>query len=802
MTEDDTDIELTDTQILDGEPAEPGHGAPTTDELRLGDVVADRYELLDRVGEGGMGRVYKAEDLTLHEMVALKVLHVEAAADEEVVEQFRREVKLARRVAHPNVVRTFDIDSADGTPFLTMEYVKGPDLREVMNSDDFGLRQGISAARAIAAGLEAAHDTGVLHRDLKPENVLIGESGRVALTDFGIAGALRDEDDREHLRRRGIGTPAYMAPEQVRGQEAMDERVDVYALGVLLYEMIGGEVPWSDSENATELAMARLDESPPSLAEFAPSAPRALVELVDQSLKPDPDDRPAEIGRLQRILDELADPSAERPELVPGPSVEARSATDPARPGAHSRLRTESQRIRLVVLPFDVDDSERAAEVATGLREDLLYRLGRWQEIDIRLREPTNTEASGARHSSLDIGRQLDADAVVTGSVENTNQGLRGRLALDAISTGDQIWGDVRTFEPADSYDVASLWAEEIGGELSGTEPESERESLPNPAHALLNEAQHLMRERWRVDIEPAIERLERARDLASKHPRVLSLLAIGYARLAFQEPAHRDAHVERAVSLAREAIDRSEDTWAEPRYALAMAHFNGRSYGRAVATLRAALERVSDYAEVHELLGRIHSEIGPLERATDHLERALGLNPYLHRALPDLMRVHALAGRWSKVDDLADRPLESTSHRLPRAQLATRLRLWNDRPSLRRVVDAERAALAETDARIVLETLDRGGMTDDIRATIEQRLEEEPNSRRKTVLAQASTEVAIDAGEQTLALTYLDHAVEAGLSDLQWLENCPLFEPMRDSPAFLRRLERIRGRVEALELQ
>lgn len=808
MTDDETAFEYSETEILDEAPAD-GRRRPeaTDDDFPPGSVIDDRYEILDVIGEGGMGRVFKAEDLTLHELVALKILNVEAASDPEAVQQFHREVKLARRVAHPNVVRTYDIGTTGDIPFLTMEYLKGDDLRRAMYSDAFDLADIVSTAETIAQGLSAAHEVGVLHRDLKPENVLIDESGRVALTDFGIAGALRSGGGRETIRRQGVGTPAYMAPEQLRGDEEMDQRVDIYAFGLLLFELVAGRLPWQADDPMT-LAVARIDRPAPSLAEFAPDAPGRLVETVDAALHRDPDARPDAIDELRDRLDALS--VADSPTAAPP----ARETPDPARAPTsefdETRRWREStsadQPRRVIVLPFDTRDLDDATEVASGIREDLIYRLGYWESVEVRLREAP-ADASLAAESARAVGREFDVDAVVRGDIRERDDGYRVRAAVVSVRTGDQVWSDVSTFRARQVNDVAAEMADAIGRQLTDSGPETAPDRLPTTAHGLLNKGRLILRRRWRSDVSAAIEPLERAREEAPHHPRVLSQLAVARGRMGFQNPEERESHIEKAVDLAREAIDRAGDQWAEPRYALATAHFYNRSYGRAVATLRAALEREPNYAEAYELLGRIQTELGPLDRAIEHLERARELNPYLTRVLPDLMRAYGFDGQWDAVDAIANQDLVSEYPRRARVLTALRLSFWRDRSSLRRLLANDRDLfdmIPREEQKAPFEAAFQVLETGDIDATVQRALDSElaawPDSRLKVLMCQCGAEAAAYACEPDIALDFVDRAIDAGLTDLMWLRHCPVFDDYRDRPEFIRRHERIRGRVEALE--
>src|ERR1700726_4348299 len=202
-----------------------------------GRLVASRYRIIALLGKGGMGEVYRADDLTLGQAVALKFLPDGAARDEGLVERFRNEVRMARRVSHPNVCRVYDVGEVDGQTFFTMEYVDGEDLASLLRRiGRLPPDKALDIARHLCAGLAAAHSKGVLHRDLKPANIMLDGRGQVVITDFGLAG-VADQIQGNEVRS---GTPAYMAPEQLAGKE-VSTRSDIYSLGLVLYEVFTGK---------------------------------------------------------------------------------------------------------------------------------------------------------------------------------------------------------------------------------------------------------------------------------------------------------------------------------------------------------------------------------------------------------------------------------------------------------------------------------------------------------------------------------------------------------------------------------
>ena len=256
--------------------------------LTIGSVFAGRYHIAEKLGKGGMARVYRALDTEINETVALKVVNPEIASDREIMERFKNELKLSRKISHRNVCRMYDFNKEEGTPYITMEYVNGEDLKSLVGRMG-PISPGKTAyiAKEVCQGLAEAHRLGVVHRDLKPQNIMIDREGNAHIMDFGIARSVRAKG----MTETGvlIGTPEYMSVEQVQGKE-VDHRSDIYSLGITLYEMVTGQVPF-DGDTPISVALKHTTQIPPDPRELNPQIPEDLSRVILRCIEKNRADR-------------------------------------------------------------------------------------------------------------------------------------------------------------------------------------------------------------------------------------------------------------------------------------------------------------------------------------------------------------------------------------------------------------------------------------------------------------------------------------------------------------------------------
>jgi HAMP domain-containing protein/predicted Ser/Thr protein kinase len=272
-------------------------------------LFANRYEVLGTVGKGGMGVVYRARDRQLDEVVALKVVRSEVMKeDPTLLDRFKQEIKLARRITHRNILRTHDFGETAGTPYISMEYLEGVTLKDLLrNKGALPLGVGLRIAKQMCQGLEAAHQQGVVHRDIKPQNILIlPESGDLKIMDFGIARVSEMEAGASGLTTAGtvMGTPDYIPPEQAQGNPA-DFRSDIYSLGVVLYEIFTGRMPFS-GDTVMAVVLSHIQKPPPPPRTLNPKIPPELEAIILRCLEKQPDRRYQSVADILKDLVEVS----------------------------------------------------------------------------------------------------------------------------------------------------------------------------------------------------------------------------------------------------------------------------------------------------------------------------------------------------------------------------------------------------------------------------------------------------------------------------------------------------------------
>ncbi len=751
-------------------------------------LVGGRYEILGLLGAGGMGAVYRARDTELDEMVALKMLHGELVDDPAMLTRFRQEAKLARRVTHKNVARTFDIGEHAGAKFLTMELVEGQSLASfVTDRGRLAPAEAVPIVREVCAAISAAHAAGVVHRDLKPDNVLLGNDGRVVVTDFGIARALAVGGRSTNTLGGVVGTPEYMAPEQVEGASDIDGRADIYALGAMMYELFTGQPAWS-GDTPYVIAAARLVRPPPDPRTVMPSLPSGLAEVVMRCMAKD---RAARFATADDLSLSLLQASASE-------SVKSTDPADPPisrRPALDLRARSAADKT-VAVLPFHNGGSPEDAYLADGLTDDLIDMLSMTRGLKVR---PWGAVAHlrGQERDPGEAGRELGVGVVVQGSVRKTPVGVRANARLIGVADGFQLWAKRFDRPASEALLINDEAAKAIAEALTVHFTVKPRAAPTDPAAIdLYLRASHVLAKFLRPDIAHAVQLYEQALARAPNDPTILSGCARARVRLAFFGGDGSKRLLELALEAAERAVagaPENGESWA----ALAAARFMGGDPPGAVRAAVAALTRAPGLAPAQEILGRILLEIGEVDLAAVRLRTALSIDPSVLMPRWDLVRMHGLLREWGRADALLELPAEGQGGRVMKFLCRSRLALWrgqdhhelDDPPPMGSEFGtfADREAIHQVICTRELDDAHRDALERSARAA-------DTGSRRRSFFFQLNAELLAYVFEVDGALASLRESVDAGLLDLLWMDRCPVLDAVRKDARF----EPLRAEVAA----
>ncbi|MDX2056612.1 MAG: FlgO family outer membrane protein [Gemmatimonadales bacterium] len=607
------------------------------------------YTIERELGGGGMSRVWLATEAALDRQVVVKVIAAELSEGLSA-ERFAREVRLAARLQHANIVPVLTTGTADGLPYYTMPFVAGESLRGRMaGGQALGVGESVAILRDVARALAYAHSQGVVHRDIKPENVLLSH-GAAMVTDFGIAKALTASRTQTGttpatLTQAGgaIGTPAYMAPEQAVG-EAVDNRTDLYAWGVMAYEMLAGAHPFGRHSTPQRLITAHLTESPPSFAEGNPAIPPGLVALVMQCLEKDPARRPASAADVLAGLDGATTPV---PSLRPAPSTKRRRVGPAlvvvalavvalvawiAWPRAGPIATSPGADQSLAVLPLaNLSGDQSDDYFGIGLAEEITRALAQKG-----VRVIGRVSAGALLAQGLDeraIARQLGVGSLLTGTVQRADGQVRINVSLVSAADGAVRWTDrydrplTNVFAVQD--EIARTVATTLLGSL-GRAPAGAAmrvETADPEAHALFLQGQVLFNRRGGGALQQAIVLFQRAAARDPKYARAQASLAMALAVLPAYVQDSSPEILASAVAAANRAIA-MDSTIPESYAALGYGYSILGELRRADESFRRALALDSTLATTWGWYGLLAGRLGDYAAAHDRIARGAALEP------------------------------------------------------------------------------------------------------------------------------------------------------------------------------
>ena len=676
--------------------------AELRERLRL--ALADRYRLERELGRGGMATVFLAHDLRHDRPVALKVLHPELAATLGP-ERFQREIKLAARLQHPNILTVHDSGEADGQLWFTMPFVEGESLRERLRRErQLSVNDALRIATDAARALDYAHQHGVIHRDIKPENLLLTKDGSTLVADFGIARALGG--DTEQLTETGlaVGTPAYMSPEQACGERELDDRTDLYSLGCVLYEMLAGEPPYTGA-TAQAIIAKRLSEPVPRLRTLR-EVPDEVERAVSKALARAPVDRFRTAAEFVAALGAVS--SQRRPPFIRRKSIAALAgiglltvlgwwvATRRSGPEAPAAPAEKS----IAVLPFVNLSADKENEYfSDGMTEELITALSKLKGLRVAAR--TSAFAFRGKNESVrEIGRQLRVGTVLEGSVRRAGDRLRITAQLINAQDGYHLWSETYDRHVRDVFavqdELSRAIAEALQVRLTGVRnsPSVSHPKVDLAAYDLYLKGRHAWHRRTADGLAQARQFFEQAIGRDPGFARAYAGLADVYVVLPLWSdlPPSQTYPRARAAALQALALDSTlaephaalgdvhalyEWDWpeAERRFQRALVldpnsantyHWYGGDYLSAVGRTGEAVEAEQRARELDPLSPTINAAFGmALYRARRyrdalaHLEEVRSLEPDFTLTNAFLGQVHLIEGRYADAIQAMERSID-----------------------------------------------------------------------------------------------------------------------------------------------
>ncbi|HTR19351.1 MAG TPA: protein kinase [Gemmatimonadales bacterium] len=702
---------------------------------QLKTVLADRYQVEREIGRGGMATVYLAEDLRHHRPVAVKVLHPQLALSLGP-DRFLREIQIAARLQHPHIVPLYDSGQAGDFLYYVMPYVEGESLRQRLEHEKpLPVEEAVHIARAVATALDYAHRQQVVHRDIKPENVMLHE-GEPLVTDFGIAKAVTVAAS-QNLTQTGtaVGTPAYMSPEQAAGEAELDGRSDIYSLGAMLYEMLGGAAPFTGP--TAQAIMAKLFADPvPPLRERHPEVPEWLEQTVLKALAKQPGARHATAAQFAQAL-----------------TLHTGSTPPGASPATAKSI---------AVLPFVNMSADPENEYFTdGIAEEIINALSKIQALRVASR--TSAFAFKGKNEDIgEIGRKLKVATVLEGSVRKAGKKLRVTAQLVNVADGYHLWSERYDRELEDVFAIQDEIAGNIVKALRVVLSEDEKRAIEKAPTENVEAYDYYLRGRQyfhqfrRTGIQFARRMFERAIETDPKFARAYAGIADCCAFLYMYWDGSK-ANLERADSASRKALELDPEL-AEAHASRGFAFSLSRQYDEARQEFDTAIRLNPKLYEAHYLYARACVQEGKMEEAVRHYEDAARVQPEDYQALFLMLTPLEALGRKEEGRLALRRGLQVAERRLELT------------PDDARALTLGAAAMSEL------------GEPDKAYDWAKRALAMDPTD--SGVLYNVACTYAL-GGKTADALDCLERAVENGFGHKEWLDNDTTLNSVRSEPRF-----------------
>jgi len=675
-------------------------------ELTTGSTFARRYQVIEDLGHGGMGRVYKVFDTEVREKLALKLLNPEIASDEPTIERFRNELKLARTISHRNICRMHDLGREEGTYYITMEYVPGEDLKNFIHRvGALPIGKAVSIARQVCAGLAEAHRVGVVHRDLKPQNVMIDSDGNARIMDFGIARSVKGKGITG--ANMMIGTPDYMSPEQVDGKEA-DRRSDIYSLGIVLFEMLTGRLPF-EGETPLSVAVKQKSEAPPDLRKFNPQIPEELTHIVlkcldksKESRYQSADDLSTELAEIEKSVPTSIQPLPIR-KAVTSKQITVRLPSKKIWiPGIILLIavisfivwqlipQSAAAKRSVAVVGFKNQTGDKAFDylqeaipnlLITSLEQSGHFRVTSWQRLKDLLRQSGRDETGAFdEEAGFEVCRKEDIEALVTGSYVKAGETFATDLkVLDAatkqlLKTASSRGEGAASILKTQIDELSRSISRGIGLPILKIEKSQSRiADLTTNSIEAYNNFLRGRDEQERLYAADARRSLEKA--VALDPTFAAAYLYLAKAATDLNDIRARDEALEKAKKHAGKAtekerlfiealyagwIERNQDkrllllkeltgkypTEKYAHYELGFFYFSRRLYPEALEKLEQTLALDPNFGSALNLIAYIHARMGSFDQALRYFERYAAANPGDANPLDSIAELYVRMGK------------------------------------------------------------------------------------------------------------------------------------------------------------
>ncbi len=655
------------------------------EELVSGSTFAGRYRIIETLGEGGMGKVYRALDDKLDEEVAIKVIKPEIASDKKTVERFANELKLARKIVHKNVGRMYELMEEKGTRFITMEYVAGQDLKRLIRqTGQLSVGTAIRLAKQICDGLSEAHHLGVIHRDLKPGNIMIDRDGSVRIMDFGIARSLKEKGVTGEGMR--IGTPEYMSPEQVEGKD-VDQGSDIYSLGIILYEMVTGRLPF-EGDTPFSVAFKQKTESPPDPRKADSQIPLEFSQVILKCLAKERQDRyqsAAEIrSDLIAIGKDLRTAGEEgldkRPKtfkriivlkgsrkvLIPALAVAVLAILIVIiRPRLPRREAVPDVPLKpsIAVLPFDFLSPDKEEEYFNdGIHDDILTQLAKIKDLKVIARTSVIPYKNTKKRIS-EIGRELGVTSVLEGTVRKEGDRIRIGAQLIDAKTEVHLWAETYDRNYADIFAIQSDVAQKIASALqTALTVEEKRSIVKKPTENLeaynqyLKGNYHFENYMSREEYEKAAQSYERAIELDPNF--LLAYTKLVEVNVMLYVPKTWD-HTEERLEKCRAALDKAIELGEGlPEVHQAKGYYLEwieKDFEGALAEYEIALRSRPNNSEILSNIGRLFLFRGRAAESSEYFIEAYERDPRSAESSYMVSWSYILRRKWDEADRWID---------------------------------------------------------------------------------------------------------------------------------------------------